>query len=130
MIPFSTTAVLLQMDEGAANAAAGAFATGFMLIWLAVVVVMIAALWKVFEKAGEPGWAAIVPIYNIIVLLRIADKPAWWIILLCVPFVNLIVGYLVAANIAARFGKGVGFAIGLLLLAPIFYAMLGWGDAK
>jgi hypothetical protein len=95
-----------------------------------VVVVTIAAMWKVFEKAGEPGWAALVPIYNIIVLLRIADKPMWWIILLFVPFVNIVIAYLVAVGVASRFGKGIGFAIGLVILAPIFYAMLAWGDAQ
>jgi hypothetical protein len=130
MLQFSTTAILLQADDTAATAAAGAFATGFMLIWLAVVVVMLAAMWKVFEKAGEPGWAAIVPIYNIIVLLKIAGKPAWWVVLMFVPFVNIVVAFLAAQGVANRFGKGTGFAIGLLVLAPVFYAMLAWGDAR
>ncbi|HRH96867.1 MAG TPA: DUF5684 domain-containing protein, partial [Prosthecobacter sp.] len=57
------------------------------IVLLAVVVVMIAAMWKVFTKAGEPGWACLVPIYNIIVYLKISGKPVWWIILFIIPFV-------------------------------------------
>jgi uncharacterized membrane protein YoaK (UPF0700 family) len=87
-------------------------------------------LWKVFEKAGKPGWAAIVPIYNLIVLLEIAGKPAWWVILLLIPFVNIVVAIIMVLAIAKNFGKGAGFAIGLLLLGPIFYAILAWGDAR
>ena len=58
---------------------------GFTLLWLAITVLIVAGFWKVFVKAGEPGWAAIVPIYNIFVLLKIAGKPAWWIILMIIP---------------------------------------------
>ena len=93
-------------------------------------IVIIAAMWKVFEKAGEPGWAAIIPIYNLIVLLKIAGRPAWWIILFIIPFVNLVVSILVSIDIAKRFGKGTGFGIGLALLGFIFYPILGFGDAR
>jgi ABC-type sulfate transport system permease subunit len=91
---------------------------------------MIAALWKVFEKAGEPGWAAIVPIYNLVVLLKIAGRPLWWIILFIIPFVNFIIGIVVAFDVAKRFGKGAGFALGLVFLPFIFYPVLAWGDAS
>lgn len=80
-------------------------------------------------KAGKPGWAAIIPIYNLIVLLEIAGRPLWWIILLIIPFVNFIVLILVNIDIARKFGKGVGFAIGMLILPFIFWPMLGFGDA-
>jgi len=117
-------------EEAPSGAAGAAFGLVFMLVWLAVVVLVIAGLWKVFTKAGEPGWAAIVPIYNIIVLLKIAGKPIWWIILLLIPLVNIIVGIMVALGVARNFGKGVGFGIGLILLPIIFYPILGFGDAQ
>jgi hypothetical protein len=101
-----------------------------IVIGLIVAIVVIAAMWKVFEKAGEPGWAAIIPIYNLIVLLKIAGRPIWWIILFFIPFVNLVVSILVSIDIAKRFGKGTGFGIGLALLGVIFYPILGFGDAR
>lgn len=109
---------------------AGAMGLGLMLVWLAVVVLMIAAMWKVFVKAGKPGWAAIVPIYNIIVLLEIAGKPLWWFILFLIPFVNFVVLIIVSISIARNFGKGTGYGLGLAFLAPVFYPILGFGDAR
>ncbi|MCL4795888.1 MAG: hypothetical protein KJZ84_15110 [Bryobacteraceae bacterium] len=102
----------------------------FMLFWLAVVVVMIAAVWKVFAKAGQPGWAAIVPIYNVIVLMKIVGRPTWWVVLFFIPLVNFVVAILVCMDLAKSFGQGAGFGIGLLLLAPIFYLILGFGGAR
>ena len=100
------------------------------VIWLAVVVVIIAANWKIFTKAGKPGWASIIPIYNIIVFLEIIGRPAWWIILAIIPGVNLIFGILVSLDLAKSFGKSTGFAIGLILLGPIFLLILAFGDAE
>jgi hypothetical protein len=108
----------------------GAGAVVFALVELAFVVLMIAGMWKVFTKAGKPGWAAIVPIYNVIVLLQIAGKPIWWIILYLIPIVNLVIAILVTVEIAKRFGKGTGFAIGMVFLPFIFYPILGFGDAQ
>src|SRR5205085_8305718 len=101
-----------------------------IIVWLAFAVLMIASMWKIFTKAGKPGWAAIIPIYNLIVLLEIAGKPLWWFILMLIPFVNIVVFIMVLLSIARNFGKGVGFAIGMLLLPFIFYPMLGFGDAR
>ncbi len=102
----------------------------FFVIWLAVLVLVIASLWKIFTKAGKPGWAAIVPIYNIIVLLEIIRKPIWWIVLFLIPCVNIIAAILVALELAKVFGKGAGFAIGMILLPFVFYPILGFGDAE
>ncbi|MBI2837955.1 MAG: signal peptidase I [Acidobacteria bacterium] len=102
----------------------------FLLVWLAVVVLVIAGFWKTFAKAGKPGWASIIPIYNLIVLLEIAGRPIWWIILLCVPLVNFVILILVAIDIAKAFGKGTGFGLGLAFLGPIFYPILGFGSAQ
>ena len=100
------------------------------LCYLVVVLLIIISLWKIFVKAGKPGWAAIVPIYNLIVMLEIAGKPLWWFILLLIPFVNIIVLIMVLISFARNFGKGVGFAIGMLILPFIFYPMLAFGDAR
>lgn len=101
-----------------------------LLIMLAIVGVIVAGMWKVFEKAGKPGWAAIVPIYNILVMLEIAGKPAWWIVLFLIPVANFIVAIMVALAIAERFGKSQAFGFGLALLGPVFYPMLGFSDAR
>ena len=95
------------------------------IVGLIVSILAIVGTWRLFVRAGEPGWAAIVPIYNIVVWLRVANKPVWWIVGLLVPVVNVVVAFLVWREIAARFGRGTGFAIGLLLLAPIFLFMIG-----
>lgn len=131
MTNLTSVLLLLQVDtEQPSSAAAGAIGGAFMLVWLAVVILMIAALWKIFTKAGEPGWAAIVPIYNLIVMLKIAGKPAWWVILMLIPIVNFVIAFLTMDGMAKRFGKGTGFAIGMLLLPFIFYPMLAWGDNR
>jgi Family of unknown function (DUF5684) len=99
-------------------------------IELAIIVAIIAGIWKVFVKAGKPGWAAIIPIYNVIVLLEIAGKPLWWIILFFIPLVNIIMAILVSIAVARKFGKSDGFGVGLALLGFIFYPILGFGDAQ
>lgn len=109
---------------------AALFSGVFFLFMLAVLVVMIASAWKVFEKAGQPGWAAIVPVYNAIVMLQIVGKPLWWIILLFIPLVNIIVGIMVYIDLAKSFGKTTGFAFGLLFLGFIFFPILGFGSAR
>jgi len=119
-----------ETETTAPSGAAVAMGSAFMVVWLAIAVLVIAAMWKVFVKAGKPGWAALIPIYNIIVLLEIAGKPLWWFILLLIPFVNIIVLIIVALAVARNFGKGTGFGLGLALLAPIFYPILAWGDAQ
>jgi len=107
-----------------------AIAGGFMLVWLIVLVLVIAGMWKIFVKAGKPGWAAIIPIYNIVVLLEIVGRPLWWLILLIIPFVNLIALIVIMNDLAKSFGKGVGFTIGLILLGFVFIPVLGFGNAK
>src|SRR5262245_5844608 len=100
--------VFAQVDDGG-----GGGSMIVLLIELVLIVAMIAGLWGVFTKAGKPGWAAIIPIYNAIVLLEIAGKPLWWIILFFIPCVNFIVAILVAMDVAKNFGKGAGFGLGL-----------------
>lgn len=101
-----------------------------IIIYLAIAVLQIAAMWKVFEKAGKPGWAAIVPIYNIIVMLEIVGKPTWWVVLLLVPIVNYVILIWLINLMSLSYGKDTGFTLGLLFLAPIFWPILGFGDAQ
>jgi hypothetical protein len=120
----------LFQELPADSAAGGAAATGMLVVWLLVVAVMIAAMWKIFVKAGEPGWAALIPIYNLVVMLKIAGKPAWWVLLMLIPFVNIVVFIIAYIAFAQAFGKGAGFAIGLLLLPFVFFPLLAWGDSR
>ena len=102
----------------------------FWVLYFAFLVAVLAAFWQVFTKAGEPGWAILIPFYNMIVLLKIVGRPWWWLILAMIPFVNFIILIIVELDLAKSFGKGVGFAIGLILLGPIFIMILGFGDAR
>jgi len=127
----SMTLAAMQMNEYEGGGAGGMLASGFfLLIWLVVAVVLIAAAWKVNVKAGQPGWACIVPIYNIIVLLQIVKRPLWWIVLMLIPAVNVIVAVIIMLDLAKVFGQSIGFAIGLILLPFIFYPILGFGEAR
>lgn len=92
-------------------------------------VFMIAASWIVYTKAGKPGWACIIPIYNIIVLLQIVGKPWWWIFLMLIPVVNIVIAVIMYHNLSLSFGKGAGFTVGLLLLPIVFFPILAFGDA-
>jgi Family of unknown function (DUF5684) len=102
---------------------------GVLVGELVIVVVAIAGYWKTFEKAGKPGWGAIIPIYNVILLLQIAGKPTWWLVLFLIPIVNVVIAILMSLDVAKNFGKGPGFGIGLAFLGFIFYPILGFGDA-
>jgi uncharacterized membrane protein YhaH (DUF805 family) len=118
------------MNEDAMNTAAaqgGSMIGG--LIGLAILVFLIAAMWKVFTKAGKAGWLILIPIVNVYQLLKIAGRPGWWLILFLIPLVNLIISILVSMDIAKSFGKGAGFGLGLAFLGPIFYPILGFGSA-
>jgi len=108
----------------------GALGVGYIIFMLLIAVFYIICYWKVFEKAGQPGWAAIVPIYNIIVMLQIVGKPVWWIILMFIPCVNIVIALLIYLDMARVFGKSTGFGIGLFLLGFIFLPILAFGDAE
>jgi hypothetical protein len=102
----------------------------FWICYFVVIILLIAAMWKMFSKAGQPGWACIIPIYNIYVLCKIAGRPGWWVLLMLIPFVNFIILIIIDIDIAKAFGKGAGFGIGLILLPFIFFPILGFGSAQ
>jgi Family of unknown function (DUF5684) len=110
-------------------ASSGAGLGILVIVYIAIIVFEIAALWQVFVKAGHPGWAAIIPFYNYYVLLKIVGRPGWWLILYFIPIVNIIVWIIVAIDLAKSFAKSSGFAVGLILLAFIFIPILGFGPA-
>lgn len=111
------------------NLAAGIGVTG-IIIYLAILVLIVVSGWKVFEKAGKPGWAFIVPIYNMVVLCEIVGKPVWWVIMMFIPCVNIVFAVWITNLLSKSFGKSEGFTVGLLLLSFIFYPILGFGDAQ
>jgi hypothetical protein len=97
-------------------------------IYLALLVLLIAGWWMIFTKAGEAGWKAIIPIYNVLVLLKIVGREWWWILLMLIPIVGFIVWIIVALDLAKSFGRGAGFAIGLIILPFIWSLILGFGS--
>ena len=100
------------------------------LIYLAVVLMTVIGLWKMFEKAGQPGWASIIPIYNLYVMIKIAGRSGWFMLLLLIPLINFIVGCIIMNDISKKFGQGAFFTLGLIFLGPIFFMILGLGDAQ
>ena len=110
--------------------ASSGMSAAWLIFWLVFAVLAIAGLWKTFQKAGQPGWAAIIPIYNIYGILKVAGRPGWWLILYFIPLVNLITHLIVSVDVAKAFGKSDIFGIvGLWLFSAIGYLMLGFGDA-
>ena len=123
-------AFLLQDDASntLATGAAAGLGIGFFLVMMVVAVVFIIGYWKVFVKAGQPGWAVLIPIYNAYILLKIAGRPGWWLLLMLIPFVNIVIFLLVAIDIAKSFGQSAVFGVVLLfLLSGIGYLVLGFG---
>ncbi len=100
------------------------------LIGLVVGVFLLVAVWRIFTKAGQPGWAVLIPIYNAYVLLEIVGREWWWLILMVIPFVNFIFIIILLFDLAKSFGKDPAFGFGLLVLAPIFLPILGYGNSQ
>jgi hypothetical protein len=100
------------------------------IVGLLIALLVIVAMWKVFTKAGQPGWASIIPIYNLYIWCKIVGRPWWWILLMLIPFVNFIVAIILCIDLAKSFGKGVGFGLGIAFLGIIFLPILGFGSAQ
>lgn len=118
----------MEPTASGGGAAAGGGLIG--LVQLAVLALIIVSMWKIFTKAGKPGWAAIVPIYNVVVMLQIAGKPGWWVLLMFIPIVNLVIAIIAMIALAKNFGKGGGYVVGMIFLPFVFYPMLAFGDAQ
>ena len=119
----------MNQDSGM-DALGGIAIVVFLLFFFAILALMLAGMWKTFEKAGRPGWSAIIPIYNVVIMLEIVGKPTWWIVFFFIPIASIVVAIMIAVEMAKCFGKGGGFGVGLALMGPIFYPILGFGDAR
>jgi len=104
--------------------------SGIYIVFLAFALLMIISGWKMFVKAGMPGWGIIVPIYNLYLYCKLAGKPAWWIILCFIPVVNIVPAFVLPIGISQKFGQGIGFGIGMIFLPFIFVPILGFGSAQ
>ena len=122
--------LMLAQRSGAGGAAAAGAGLILLVIYLAIAIVIIAGMWKTYSKAGQPGWGCIIPIYNTYLLLKIAGRPWWWLLLYLIPIVNIIVAIVVMVDIAKSFGGGIGLALGLIFLSPIFFCIIGFGSAQ
>ena len=114
----------------ASQQSADSISFGSLVLPLAFTALLLAAMWRVFTKAGQPGWASLIPFYNLVVLLNIIGRPVWWILLMFIPLVNFVISIILYIDLAKSFGKGVGFAMGLLFLSPIFFPILAFGNAE
>ena len=102
----------------------------WILIICALGIFELASMWKVFTKAGKPGWASLIPIYNGLVILEIVGRPLWWFLLYLIPGVNIVIACIVMNDLSKSFGQGIGFTLGLILLGGIFIPILAWGDSQ
>jgi len=100
-----------------------------VLFALLISVFILVAMWKVFTKAGQPGWGVLIPFYNIVLMLRIAGKPGWWLIFFFIPVINIVVQIVMTIDIAKNFGRGGWFAAGLIFLPIIFFPILAFGES-
>jgi Family of unknown function (DUF5684) len=101
-----------------------------IILPLFVFLLVIVAMWRIFSKAGQPGWASLIPIYNLYVWCKIVGRAGWWVILMLIPFINFIILFVLSIDMAKSFGKGAGFGIGLALLSIIFLPILAFSGAE
>ena len=102
----------------------------YTFLSLVMAIISIIALWKIFEKANEPGWASIIPFYNLYVLFKIVWGKGWYFLLLLIPIANIVIAIIHVFKLAKVFDKGTGFGFGLLFLPFIFNLILAFGDAQ
>lgn len=135
----SIASLLAQVSDNDAAVAGGIIALlgAFMFVFALVGLVVLVGMWKAFSKAGQPGWAAIIPVYNLVVLFRVAGQSGWLALTFLLNFIPVVGGLAWLGiviwnhiNVSKRFGHGVGFALGLVFLAPIFWLILGFGSSK
>ncbi|MFC4447508.1 DUF5684 domain-containing protein [Halorussus aquaticus] len=104
--------------------------TILLVAYLGILVLTVAGTWKVFQKADQPGWASLIPIYNAYVMLKIGDNPGWYLLLFIIPIANIYAGWKMYVGVAKAFGKGIGWGVGLWFLPFVFFPLLAFGDAS
>lgn len=129
---FSHMTAIMELLKSQQDWEGGGMAGGvvFFVLYVAIGLFYLIAGWKVFAKAKQPGWAIIIPFYNIYILLKIVGRPGWWLLLFFIPVVDIVIAIMVMVDLAKSFGKSGGFAAGLILLSFIFWPILGFGSAK
>jgi Family of unknown function (DUF5684) len=121
----------MTQATGRSASAAGVAASALSaIVWLAIYVVLVVGTWRVFRKADRPGWWSIIPLWNAIVLLQITGRSGWWVLGYFVPLLNLFVHIRWGIEMAQSYGRGIGFAIGLILLEPLFLVILGFDGSR
>ena len=131
---YSTYTTTPEVDKATENLLAGMSGGAlaiFIIVLLAVLVLMAIAMWKIYTKAGQPGWAIFVPIYNNVVMFDVIGMQKWNIlIMLYVPFAAIVYAIMIPFKLAKAFGKGVGFGFLLWLIPIIGYPVLAFGSAE
>ena len=118
---------LLAQSDNTGSAIGGGLA---LIVYLAIIVVMLASLWKTFEKMGQPGWYGIIPIFNFCVIAKLAGRDWWWGLLIIIPCIGWVFQIILLNDLSKLFSKGVGYTIGLIFLPFIFFPMLAFGSAQ
>lgn len=122
---------LAQQQQGGGGGAVGAIVgLIFVIFWLALLALIIVGAWKMYAKAGQPGWSAIVPIYNVYIWTKIVGRPWWWMLLCFIPVVNIVFTIILSLDMAKSFGKSALFGVGIALLGGIFIPILGFNSDK
>ena len=102
----------------------------FFLLYLPLIIIMVASYWKIFTKAGRPGWVALIPLYREWVVIEMIGKPAWWFLMLFIPIVNIVFAIMMYNELAKTFGKGAGFVVLMIFLPFIAFPILGFGKSR
>ena len=131
---YNTTAIDSAESLGGIFAIIAGLGAFIWIVSMAVAVISIISIWKVFVKAGRPGWAALIPVYNVVTLFKVSGLNPWLILLFIVPFVNFVaipvLAILQSVKLAKAFGKSGAFAVGLIFLNVIFMPILAFSDAE
>ena len=118
------------VDQTTNTAAGGGMLSTILLLIGAVCLFFLVVRWKLYSKAGRPGWASLIPIYTTVVFCQICGRSGWLTLALMIPGVNVIVSIMLSVDLARVFGRGTGFALGLIFLSPIFFPILAFGSSR
>ena len=121
---------ILVADPTPSSSILGPIFVVYLIVLSIISIAYLVASWKIFVKAGRPGWAVLIPIYNLVVYLQIIGRPAWWLLLLFVPVVNFAISIMLSLDLARVFNKTPVFGIIALWFLPVGYFILGFGSAK
>lgn len=122
-----TTYTLTSPQTGGADISGGLFSAAFLFMYLILGVISVVSMWRIFTKAHQPGWAAVVPVYNLYILTQVAGRSGWWVVWLLIPGINIIAAIFLANDLAKSFGQGIGMAVLIILVSVIGLPTLAFG---